>query len=168
MLVYQLATGFKPTLASHRNAKEKKHFYPMWPSIIGKIKECPQQGPKATVECLSTVVGGVVGASSPGQLHSDEQATNLRKKEKLRRRCFGASLDADDLFVVMQRTQSEDPATKFVRVIRATPDPSIGEGPQWLKLDVNQQQVHISLVWFATSVSLVYLDGCMGRWMVTK
>ena len=49
------------------------------------------------------------------------------------------------------------------------PIQSNGEGPQWLKLDVNQQQqVNISLVWFGTSVSLVYLDGCMGRWMVTK
>ena len=36
-----------------------------------------------------------------------------------------AGSDADDLFVVMQRAQSEDPASKFVRGVRTVPDPAI-------------------------------------------
>lgn len=127
LVVYHFPPGFTPTLASHGNAKEKKPFYPTRPSTLEQIRnKCLEQGLKATVEHLSTVSGGVVGASAPGQLPRDEkQVTNMRKREKLRGRCGGPSADLDDLFVVMQQAHTEDPASKFVCGIRAAPDPAI-------------------------------------------
>ena len=125
--MYHFPAGFTLTLASRGNAKEKKPYYPTWPSTLDKIKsECLKQGPKATVECLSFAAGGVIGASAPGQLPRDEkQVTNLRKREKLTGLGLGPTSDADDLFVIMQQAQAEEPSLKFVRGIRAVPDPAI-------------------------------------------
>jgi len=98
-----------------------------------------EQGLKATVEHLSTVSGGVVGASAPGQLPRDEkQVTNMRKREKLRGRCGGPSADSDDLFVVMQQAHTEDPASKFVCGIRAAPDPAIVIAEDYQLNDMNR------------------------------
>ena len=35
LVVYHFPAGFTPTLASHGNAKEKKPYYPTWPSTLG-------------------------------------------------------------------------------------------------------------------------------------
>ena len=80
LVVYHFPPGFVPKLSGHGNSKDKKPFYPTWPSTMGRIKdECFRQGPKATVECLSSDVGGVVGATAPGQLpRSEKQVTVLR------------------------------------------------------------------------------------------
>ena len=127
--MYRFPPGFTPTLSSHGNAKDKKSFYPTWSSTLEQVKkQCVQHGPKSTVEYLSSAVGGVIGASAPGQLpRYEKQVTNTTKREKLKGRCSGASAgsDADNLFVVMQWAHSEDPASKFVRGVRTIPDPAI-------------------------------------------
>ena len=80
----------------------------------------------------------MVGASAPGQLLRDEkQVTNMRKREKLRGRCGGPSADSDD-FVVMQQAHTEDPASKFVRGIRAAPDPAIVIAEDYQLDDMNR------------------------------
>ena len=38
LVVYHSPAGFTPTLVSHGNAKEKKPYYPIWPSTLEKIK----------------------------------------------------------------------------------------------------------------------------------
>ena len=71
-------------------------------------------------------MGGVVGASAPGQLPRDEmQVTNVRRSMKGKKRGSGPNADADDLFVIMQQAHTEDPSEKFIRAIRSTPDPAI-------------------------------------------
>ena len=127
LVVYHFPPGFTPTLANHGNAKEKKPFHPTWPSTLEQIKsKCLEQGPKATVEHLSSVAGGVVGASAPGQLPRDEkQVTYMRNRGKLRGQCGGPRADSDDLFVIMQQAHTEDPSSRFVRGIRAAPEPAI-------------------------------------------
>ena len=88
--------------------------------------ECLIHGPKETVEHLSLAVGGVVSASAPGELpRNEKQVTNLRQQAKLKGNPCGPSGEVDDLFVVMQRAYSEDPGSKFIRSIRAAPDPAI-------------------------------------------
>ena len=127
LLVYHIPHGFIPKLASHGNAKEKKPFHPTWPSTMGRIKaKCVEHGPKATVEHLSIEVGGLTGASAPGELpRNEKQVTNVRKEAKRKGRDCGPTGEVDDLFVVMQRAYSEDPQSKFIRSIRASPDPAI-------------------------------------------
>ena len=75
-------------------------------------KKCLKHGPKETVEHLSSVVGGVVNASAPGELpRNEKQVTNLRQQAKLKGHVCGPSGEVDDLFVVMQRAYSEDPGS---------------------------------------------------------
>lgn len=125
--MYHFPPAFIPKLASHGNAKDKKLFYPTWPSTMDRIKEeCIEHGPKATVEHLSTEVGGVTGASAPGELpRNEKQVTNLKKQVKLKGQVCGPSGEVDELFVIMQRAYTEDPRSKFIRSIRAAPDPAI-------------------------------------------
>ena len=46
--------------------------------------------------------------------------------------------DADDLFVIMQQAQAEDPSSKFVRGIRAVPDPAIAVADDCQLIDINR------------------------------
>ena len=77
----------KSNLASHGNANEKKPYYATWPSTVEKIKkECLKQGPKSTVECLSSIAGGLIDASAPGQLPRDnKQLTYIYIYKKVRK-----------------------------------------------------------------------------------
>ena len=48
---------------------------------MGRIKdECFRQGPKETVECLSSDVAGVVGATAPGQLPCSEKEGKIKRE----------------------------------------------------------------------------------------
>lgn len=54
---------------------------------MDRIKgDCAERCPKATVELLSSQVGGITGASAPGELPRDEkQVTNMKRREKGKR-----------------------------------------------------------------------------------
>ena len=86
-----------------KKAKEKKPFYPTWPSTIDEIKnKCSMHGPKEMVEHLSSAVGGEVNASAPEELPwIKKQVTNLRQQANLKGHAVGPRGEVDDLFVVM-------------------------------------------------------------------
>ena len=71
-------------LSSHGNAKEYNPFHPTWPSILKRVKEeSTSKGPKATVEQVSSEMGGILGASAPGQLPRNErQVTHQKRMQK--------------------------------------------------------------------------------------
>ena len=124
-MAYQIPLGFVPIVASHGNAKEKKPYFATWPSTMDKLKgKCLQQGPKSTIEHVSSSFGGVTGALAPGQLPRNEmQITKLKRRVKL---CNDQHISgSDELLVVMQQAYSQDPASKFIRSMRTTPDPAI-------------------------------------------
>ena len=125
--MYRLPSGFIPKLACHGNSsKDKKPFFATWPSTLDNIKtECLLQGPKSTIEAVCAKAGGILHATAPGQLpRSEKQVSTIAAKEKSKQKTTGVSVESDDLFVVMQRAHTEDPASKFIRSIRAT-DPAI-------------------------------------------
>ena len=124
-MAYHIPLGFVPIVASHGNAKEKKPYFATWPSTMDKLKgKCLQQGPKSTIEHVSSSFGGVTGALAPGQLPRNEmQITKLKRRVKL---CNDQHTSgSDELLVVMQRAHSQDPASKSIRSMRTTPDPAI-------------------------------------------
>lgn len=127
MIVYHFPPSFVPTIASHGNSKDKKPFFPTWPSTRDLVKsQCLKMGPKDTIQHVTEEVGGVLQAIGPGQLpRSERQVTNIIRREKLKSRCANSSNEADDLFVIMQRAHSEDSSAQFIRAIRAAPDPAI-------------------------------------------
>ena len=67
-----------------------------------------------------------MGAAAPGQLPRDENQVLCMRKGKMKKD-LGPSKNAaaDDLFVMMQRAHTEDPASKFVRDIKTAPEPAI-------------------------------------------
>ena len=132
-MTYHFPTeGFVPEIKPHGNSTIKKEpFHPTWSSTKQHIKQkCIDTGPKHVISSVSAVVGGVLGASAPGQLPRDEkQVTNFKAKETLASRSstlsIGRDAAADDLFLVMQKAYSEDPSKRFVRAVNAAPEPAI-------------------------------------------
>ena len=120
LLTYYIPPGFKPYVVPHGNSKTCKPFHPTWPSTMELIKkEGCASGPKEVVAVVSGKVGGVLGASAPGQLPRGEAQVSNAKRHLRFRDESGCS---DELYVLMQKAKTEDP---FVRDIKATPDPAI-------------------------------------------
>ena len=121
-----MSAGFIPKLSSHGNAKTAKPFHPTWPSTLNRIKsESSTKGPRATIEQVSSEIGGILGASAPGELPSNElQVSNKRRKGK---KVGEASVSAvtDDLFWIMQQAHTQDPEHTFVRDIKTAPEPAV-------------------------------------------
>ena len=126
MLTYYIPSGFQPYTLPHGNSKSCKPFYPTWPSTLELIKkEGCTSGPKQVVARVSEKVGGVLGASAPGQLpRSEKQVSNVKRQLQF----SGKDGGSDELFVMMQKAKTEDP---FIRNINATPDPAIIACTDW-------------------------------------
>ena len=82
-----------------------------------KIKgDSTNKGPRGVMEGISRQVGGILGATAPGQLPRDEkQISNVK------RRTQQGTMDSmgDELFVVMQRAYcAQDTMNKFIRDIK--------------------------------------------------
>ena len=126
LVVYRFPPSFVAKISSHGNSKDKRPFFPTWLSTRDLLRShCIDQGPKETVEYISSQVGGVTQAVGPGQLpRSEKQVTSMRRRQKLKGKSEGGAA-ADALFVVMQRAHTEDPSAQFIRGIRTAPDPAI-------------------------------------------
>lgn len=77
-----------------------------------------KKGPKPTVAAVSTAMGGILEAESPGVLQ--KQVENLRRSVKHEAHFSGAT-HADELFVVMQQAKLGDTVGLFVRVLKTSP-----------------------------------------------
>ena len=77
-----MSAGYIPKLSSHGNGKVHvaKPFHPTWPITLNRIKiESFNKEPKAIVEQFSSEVGGILGASAPGELpHNELQVSNQK------------------------------------------------------------------------------------------
>lgn len=116
-------------MASHGNSKSPKPFYGTLPSTVQQIKsECSASGPKQVVATLSASAGGIVGASYPGQLpRNEEQVSNFKKRNEVGGTAAQnqISSEANDLYTVMLQAHLEDTGKKFVRDIKAYPEPAV-------------------------------------------
>ena len=107
MVSYNFPVGFTPTIVTHGNSKSSP------PSTSADIKEkCSRSGPKQVVADLDSSVGGLVGASCPGQLAQSEQQVTYYK-----RHAAGMSTSANDLYSIMVKAQIEDKSRTFIRPI---------------------------------------------------
>ena len=111
-------------LSPHGNAKVAKPFHPTWLSTLNRITiESFNKGPKAIVDQVSSDVGGILGASAPGELPRNELQVSTQKKGKVSGAL--ASTAADDLFAIMQQAHTQDPGHKFIRDIKTAPEAAI-------------------------------------------
>lgn len=124
--------GFVPEVKSHGNWKKGTPFHPTRASTKHRIKEeCGTWGPKDVVAALSSAEGGILEAVAPGQLPCGEkQIVNFKAKMSVASKLssfpgISRNAAADDLFLVMHKTFTEDPTRKFVRAVNAAPEPAV-------------------------------------------
>lgn len=124
MISYYLPVGFTPTIVSHGNSKSSKSFFPTLPSTSADIKEkCSRSGPKQVAADLDCSVGGLVGASYPGQLVRSEQQITYYKQHGAG--MSTTSSEANDLYSIMLIAHMEDKCGKFIRDVKTYPEPAI-------------------------------------------
>ena len=103
-----------------------KPFFPTLPSTVQSIKkECHSSGPKEVVRTVSANAGGVIDAVCPGSLPRSEQQVAYYKRQTT---STGEPVksDADDLYTIMLQAHLEHSTKdKFVREIKAFPEPAI-------------------------------------------
>ena len=118
--MHYILEGFSPTVSVHGNSKGGKPFYPTLPSTTKVIKEeCPKSGPKNVVSLVENAVGGIREARYPGQMPRNElQVSNFKRRAQ-------PVSPGNDLYSVMLQTHLEDSGKRFIRDIKAFPDPAI-------------------------------------------
>ena len=85
-------------------------------------------GPKQVVASVSSDAGGIVGVSYPGELpRNEDQVSNFKKHNvRIARNTQNQeSSGANDLYTVMLQAHLEDADKKFVRDIKAYPEPAV-------------------------------------------
>lgn len=96
----------------------RSHFSPHGQAPWSKSTN---KGPREVVEGVSRQVGGILGATAPGQLPRDEkQISNIKKSKPSM-----VEDVADEVFVVMQRAYAQDTMNNFIRDIKTAPEPAI-------------------------------------------
>ena len=123
LAVYYIPAVFKPIVSAHGNSNDLKPFHPTWPSTRQRIKEeCNKQGLKETVSIVSSEAGGSTEARTPGELPRSEQQVSYYKRIS---KSGCSSLHADELYSVMQKCKEEAGSHRFIRDIRAAPEPAM-------------------------------------------
>ena len=121
-------SGFSPIIVSHGNTKSTQPFSPTLPSTTMDIKKkCVSSGPKEVVVNIERSSGGIFDASDPGQLPRNEQQISTFKRhtpvnigQKLS--CQGKS---NELYSIMLQAHLEEGNEKFIRDVKAYPEPAI-------------------------------------------
>lgn len=116
--------GVSPLVTSHGNAKVGKPFFPTLPSTVSKIKrEGDVVGPKEVLASVSKEVGGVLDSCYPGALPRNEQQITYYKNRSEGGKSSCA--DGNELYSVMVQAHLESGEDKFVRDVKAFPEPAI-------------------------------------------
>ena len=126
LLSYNIPVGFVKIVASHGNSKQSTPFYPTLPSTkVMMTAEVLHSGPKRTVSVVSSNLGGVIGASSSGELPRNErQATYMKHRSGKSHPDSSCDPRVDQVFAIMQQAKLGDVGGKFVRDTRPAPDPA--------------------------------------------
>ena len=120
---YRFPKGVTPKVIAHGNSKSSSPFHPTWPSAMAKIKKkACKHGPKETVNSISSTSGGMIFASCAGQLPRNEhQVANICHSNKK----TAVGYADDDLFIAMTECKSKDVTARFVRDVKAAPEPAL-------------------------------------------
>ena len=128
LVVYNILSGFSPIIISHGNSKSTQPFYPTLPSTTIDIKnECASSGPKEVVSKIESSAGGILDATYPGQLPCNEQQVsnfkhNIPVSTGQKLSCQGKS---NELYSIILQAHLEERSDKFIRDVKAYPDPAI-------------------------------------------
>ena len=126
--MYYIPPGFTPTIISHGNSKSAQPYFPTLPSTALQIKEkCTSQGPKEVVSSVENASGGILDASYPGQLpRNEQQVSNFKHHVPM---STGQSLsgrsESNELYGIMLHAHLEDGNRKFIRDVKAYPEPAV-------------------------------------------
>ena len=138
----------KVAIKPHGNSKIRKQPYcRTHPSTMAMIKEeAESSSPKDSVRTVYNKQGGIMGATSIGELpRNRQQVSNIRSKISSNSSICSAKGLRDPLFMVMEQSKLCEAGDKFVRVVTACPEP--------MCLLANDQQL-ADLARFGTDPSL--------------
>ena len=110
----------------HGNSKLRKQpFCRTHPSTMALIKKKAKNcAPKEAVSAVYNKQGGIMGATSIGELpRNRQQISNVRSKIGTNSSICSAKGLRDPLFMVMEQSKLCESGDKFVRVVTACPEP---------------------------------------------
>jgi len=122
---FESGNEHKVAIKPHGNRKHKRQpFCRTHPSAMTLIKEESENStPKDVVSVIYKKQGGLMGASSVGELPRDRhQISNIRSKTTNTSICSAKGLK-DPLYMVMEQSKLCECEEKFVRVVNACPEP---------------------------------------------
>ena len=128
LVVYYMPKGFTPKVVAHGNSKTNSPFLATLPSTSKAIKEkCSHLGPKAVVASVESSTGGILDACYPGELPRNELQVSNYKRRVATRVDQGPSLqsESNELYTIMLQAHLEDGDHKFIRDVKAYPDPAV-------------------------------------------
>ena len=95
------------------------------PSTVELIKKEISSGPKEAVATVSKGVGGLLNAKCPGSVPRGEQQVSDYKRRRSNTPSTAMKCPGDDLYSVMLKAHLESSGEKFVRDIKAYPEPGV-------------------------------------------
>ena len=141
MVVYYIPVGFSPVIVSHGNSKSTEPYFPTLPSTSLDIKrKCGSCGPKEVVSSIDSSVGGIVHASYPGELPRNEQQISNFKRHipASREQRVSGQFESNELYSIMLKAHLEDGKKKFIRDVKAYPEPAIFLASEQQLLDLER------------------------------
>ena len=141
LVVYYMPPGFSLVVVSHGNSKSMEPYFPTLPSTSEDIKrKCAGCGPKEVISSIDSCVGGIVHASYPDELpRNEQQVSNFKRHISAsgEQRLPGQS-ESNELYSIMLKAHLEDGSKKFIRDVKAYPEPAIVLASQQQLVDLER------------------------------
>ena len=127
LVVYHIPPGFTPIVTPHVNSKSKKLYFPTLPSTSSDIKkECCSHGPKEVASSIERSAGGILDTTYPGQpSRNEQQISNFKRRvpQSTGQKLSNKS-ESDELYSIMLQAHMEGVTEKFIRDVKAYPEPA--------------------------------------------
>lgn len=126
--MYYVPSGFTPIVVAHGNSKTAQPYFPTLPSTAMDIKKkCVSSGPKEVVSNIEVLAGGILDATYPGQLpRNEQQISNFKRHTPVSTaQKLSCQSKSNELYSLMLQAHLEEGSEKFIRDVKAYPEPAI-------------------------------------------
>ena len=141
LVVYYIPSGFSPIVVSHGNSKTAQPYFPTLPSTTMDIKKkCVSSGPKEVVSNIENSAGGILDATYPGQLpRNEQQISNFKRHTPVSTgQKLSCQTKSNELYSIMLQAHLEEGSEKFIRDVKAYPEPAIVLASEQQLLDLER------------------------------
>ena len=139
--MYYIPSGFSPVVVSHGNSKTAQPYFPTLPSTTLDIKKkCVSSGPKEVASNIENSAGGILEATYPGQLpRNEQQISNFKRHTPVSTgQKLSCQSKSNELYSIMLQAHLEEGSKKFIRDVKAYPEPAIVLASEQQLLDLER------------------------------